>query len=62
MYKKRYQEPAMQVVSVRMSYQMLAGSATSIEGNSGLKLGGGSSNAADPSARSRGGNDWDDED
>ena len=63
MNKKAYQKPAMQAVNINMSHQLLAGSSvSSLGGNSGMKLGGASSNATDPSARSRGGDDWDDED
>lgn len=58
MNKKRYQEPAMQVVSIKTSYQLLAGSAKNVAGNANLNYGGGGSGAA----YSRDGGDWDDED
>ena len=58
MYKKRYQEPAMQVVSINTSYQLLAGSMTKAQSNANLNYGGGGGGVA----RSRDGGDWDDED
>lgn len=57
MNKKAYQKPAMQVVNVNMSYQLLAGSTRSVTGNAGLNYGGGGYG----DARSRGGDDWDEE-
>ena len=61
MNKKSYKTPAMQVVNIKMSCQLLAGSGNvnQMDGNSGFTYGGGSKGG---SARSRDGGSWDDED
>ena len=59
MNKKKYQEPAMQVVNVNTEYLLIDGSPiTRTSGNAGLNYVGGGSGAA----YSRDGGDWDDED
>ena len=55
--KKEYTKPQMEVVKMAASMLTSASKATSIGGNSGLGLGGGSNN----SARGRESDDWDDE-
>ena len=58
MKKQEYQKPAMQVVNISMSHQLLENSVQRVSGNAGLEYGGGS----DEDAMSREGGSWDDED
>ena len=60
MNKKSYKTPAMQVVNIKMSCQLLAGSGNvnQMSGNTELKYGG----AGSGNARSRDGGSWDNED
>lgn len=60
MNKKSYKTPAMQVVNIIMSCQLLqsTGSVGRMDGNTELKYGG----AGSGNARSREGGSWDDED
>ena len=55
--KKEYMKPQMEVIEMTASLLLPASKATSIDGNSGLGLGGGSSSGG----RSRESDDWDDE-
>ena len=55
--KKEYMKPQMEVIEMTATLLVPASNATSIDGNSGLGLGGGSSTGG----RSRESDDWDDE-
>ena len=55
--KKNYTKPQMEVIEMIATLLVPASKATSIDGNSGLGLGGGSSSGG----RSRESDDWDDE-
>ena len=55
--KKNYMKPQMEVIEMTATLLVPASNATSIDGNSGLGLGGGSSTGG----RSRESDDWDDE-
>ena len=55
--KKDYMKPQMEVIEMTATLLVPASNATSIDGNSGLGLGGGSSTGG----RSRESDDWDDE-
>ena len=55
--KKNYMKPQMEVIEMTATLLVPASNATSIDGNSGLGLGGGSSTGG----RSRENDDWDDE-
>ena len=57
MNKKVYQQPRLQTTKVESQNQLLAGSVKSVDGNSGIKYGGGGTGAA---RAGEGGDVWDD--
>ena len=54
MNKRQYMQPQLHVVNVNIGSSLLAGSVKQLNNNVGMGLGGGSSTAA----RSRGADDW----
>lgn len=63
MNKKAYQKPAMHVVNINVSHQLLAGSDGNVTGVGGgtVGYGGSSTNNTSGQIRSRGGSIWDDD-